>query len=132
MNGAGLGSKILKPGYGCAGAEGEMLLWERHSAGPLKGSSGHERDFFLLADIQPGVSCPQTLSWHLFLCPAVTPKSSQALFSPLAPTEAPCLVKHLPRASAPGPLLMPGTVVGSLLGAQQAPSCYHGGSSAVP
>lgn len=36
------------PGRGCAGVGGETLLWKRCGAGPLKGSSGHERDFFPL------------------------------------------------------------------------------------
>ena len=108
-----------------------MLLWKRCSAGPLKGSSGHERDFFFLANIPPGLSFPQSPIQHLSLCPTVTPESSQALCSLLAPVEAPGLVKHLPGASAPGPLFRPGTALGSLHGVQRVPSCYHGGSSAV-
>lgn len=120
----GLGSKKIKPyaglGIGVLGWEWRCCCGRGGSSGPLRGSSGHERDFFPLANTQLGLSFPQSPTQHFFLCPAAIPKSSQAFFSPLAPTGVPCVVKPLPAASAPGSLLRPGTALGSLCGAQRA------------
>lgn len=78
--------------------------------------------------IQLCVRFPQSPTQHLFPCPAVTPKLSQALFSLLVLLGLSCLVKYLSGAVAPRNLFKGGTALGSLHGA---PSCCHGGSSAT-